>query len=352
MTRCFHTMLPCMLAIGSIGLSSPPPAHAGEILIDVGRGPVTIHLPSSYDPNVPTPLVILLHGYTSSGQEIEDYIGFIPTAEEYGLLYAYPDGTTDCLGNRFWNATDACCNFCGSNVDDSGYLRALVEEIKSQLNVDQRRIYFTGHSNGGFMSYRMACDHADTVAAMVSLAGATYLDGNDCAPVLPVHTLQIHGTADQVIQYNGGCIVHCYPGAVETTETWASYNDCSPIPDNSSPPIDLVADIPGAETDITRYADECQPGGSAELWTINGGSHFPQLSADFNRLVVEYLLSHPKPVPCPNETEFDLVDMAVYRMCFTGPNGTASLQCECADHDQDGDVDFADFAPLQRGFAE
>jgi len=92
---------------------------------------------------------------------------------ELGFLYVFPDGTEDSDGILFWNATDAGYDFFGSGVDDPGYLRALIEEIIVQLNVDSDRIYAIGHSNGGSMVFRMACDHAELIAGIASLAGAT-----------------------------------------------------------------------------------------------------------------------------------------------------------------------------------
>ena len=195
-----------------IGLLCGVHTAADEIFIDLGRGPVRVFVPSTYDPAQPMPLIFLLHGYSSSGNAIEAAWQLEPLAEELGFLYLHPDGTEDIFGFQFWNATDACCDLFGSGVDDSGYLRALIDEIRNQLNVNPNSIHFAGHSNGGFMSYRMACDHADVVASIASLAGATFLDPNDCVPTEPVHTLQIHGTNDDVILYNGGCIGNnCYP---------------------------------------------------------------------------------------------------------------------------------------------
>lgn len=270
---------------------------AADIVIDLGRGPVTVHVPPSYDPQIPTPLVFLLHGYGASGALQESYFQFLPLADEFGLIYLYPDGTIDGGGNRFWNATDACCNFYGSTVDDSGYLLALVDEIKAQLNVDPRRVYFTGHSNGGFMSYRMACDHPETIAAIASLAGATFYDPADCSPASPVHVLQIHGTADTVVLYEGGTFEVPYPGAVETVEQWAQFGGCADLGIVTPPPLDLDAGIPGDETTVYRYDTDCAPNGSAELWSIEGGSHSPNLSDDFAPLILEFLLNHPKADP-------------------------------------------------------
>ena len=288
----------CRAAAGMFVLwslcSVPAAALGGELFIDLGRGPVLVRVPSSYDPATPAPLLMLLHGYSSNGAAQEAYMQFAPIAEEFGLIYLHPDGLIDDFGSRYWNGTDACCDFFG-DTDDSGYLRALIEEVRVQLNVDERRVYIVGHSNGGFMSYRMACDHADIVAAIASLAGATFLNPVDCLPTEPVHVLQIHGDADDVVLYNGGCFVACYPGAVQTTETWAAYNGCAIEGDTSARPIDLDAVIPGNETVITRYETDCAPGGSAELWTIVGGGHVPNLAADFSLQVVEFLLAHPKP---------------------------------------------------------
>lgn len=287
---CFYIAL-CLASLGS-------PAGAGDLYIDAGRGPVRIYVPSSYQSGVETPLVLLLHGYGGSGAAQENYMHFAPIAEEYGVLYAHPDGTVNPGGARFWNATDACCDFLHSGVDDVGYLSSLIDAIGMQLTVDDRRVYVAGHSNGGFMSYRMACERPEMVAAIASLAGATWKDPADCAPSSAVHVLQIHGTNDSVILYNGGALNGVpYPGAIESVEQWAGYAGCSLLPVTNLPPLDLDASIPGAESTIRRYADLCDPEGSGELWTIAGGSHSPNLSSTFARLVVEYLLAHPKPDP-------------------------------------------------------
>ena len=104
----FFVNVPVAIAVtvGSLAVGSPP-ARA-DIIIDLGRGPVVVHVPPSYDPAVPAPLILLLHGYGSSGAQQEAYMQFTPLSDEFGFLYAYPDGTRDANGYRFWNATDAC----------------------------------------------------------------------------------------------------------------------------------------------------------------------------------------------------------------------------------------------------
>ncbi len=258
--------------------------------IDSGRGMVDLLVPDANTPTEPTPLVLLLHGYSSNGDNQEAYMNFSAVVDEFGFLYAYPDGTADAVGNRFWNATDACCNFFFSPVDDSGYLRGLIDLIG--LSYALSDVYIVGHSNGGFMSYRMACDHSDRITAVASLAGATFLDPGDCGSPNPVHVLQIHGTNDGTILYVGGCLgSNCYPGAVTTVEQWATFGGCDLVPDTSAPNLDLVQGLPEDDTTVTRYATDCSDGGSGTLWTIIDGVHSPNLASDFSWQVVDYFFS-------------------------------------------------------------
>jgi polyhydroxybutyrate depolymerase len=223
-----------------------------------------------------------------------------PLAEARGFLVCHPEGTVDRVGWRFWNATDACCHFYGSNVDDSAYLRGLIEELARQYKVDRKRIYVTGHSNGGYMSYRMACDHADLIAGIASLAGMTFLDSNTPRPSQPVNVLQIHGTADETVFYAGGTlpdgwpVMALLPGAVVTVQTWASFNGCQGPQWDAQPSMDLDLAVAGLDTTVMRYTNS-PPGGAVELWTINGGRHTPTLSAEFSPRVIDWLLAHPKP---------------------------------------------------------
>jgi polyhydroxybutyrate depolymerase len=257
-----------------------------------GDRPVTLVVPSSVKPGVPAPLVLLLHGYSVDGTVQELYFQLAPLAQSRGFYYAHPNGTVDEGGKYFWNATDACCNFYGSDVDDSAYLASLIDEIQAAYDVDPKRIYLVGHSNGGFMSYRMACDHADKIAAIASLAGATYLDPADCNPSGPVSVLQIHGTEDSSVPYDGSSD---HPSAEGSASAWAAIDGCSPTPDTSAPAQDFEPDIDGAETLVKRWNAGCQGTSGAELWTIQGGSHLPGMNADFRNSLIDFLYAHPKP---------------------------------------------------------
>ncbi len=275
-------------------------AFGGDIVLDLGRGPVTVHVPASYDPAVPTPFLLLLHPYSGSGAQIANYLGIQAVAEAKGFIYMRPNGTTNTFGIRFWNATDACCDFQNSGVDDSGYLRDLLDAAKLQLNVDPARVHVAGHSNGGFMSYRMACDHSESIASIASLAGASFFDPNDCSPLLPVHVLQIHGTSDGTIGYNGGNNGGApYPSALGSVMQWVNFAGCDPG-STMGAPINLVSNIAGPETTVERFEANCSSRGSGELWSMIGAGHTPSISASFTNQVMDWLYAHPKPTPSTN----------------------------------------------------
>jgi len=268
--------------------------------------PVNLFVPSSYNGQSPMPLVILLHGGGQSGGDTEGYMRFLPLAEGRGFLYCYPDGTPFfALAGFGWNATDAlsdpATDWGGAIVDDAGYLRDLIGEIGQRFAVDRKRVYVVGHSNGAMMAYRMACQSADLIAGIASLAGPTFLDPSLCVPSEPVNILHIHGTADQTAAYWGGAgtIVGSLnvtpdPGAVRSVQNWAGYNGAHDPVTDPARTLDLTLDVPGFDTVVTRYTQH-PPGGAVELWTIEGGVHSPTLSPEFSPRVIDWLLAHRKP---------------------------------------------------------
>ena len=278
------------VGLSSWTVASQAPATATKVALR----PYSEFVPSSYSSKSPVPLVVLLHGYGSSGKQQETYMNFSAVAEQRGFILAYPDGTVDATGKQFWNATEVCCNFF-LDVDDDAYLISILNDMESKYSIDRKRIYFVGHSNGGFMSYRMACKHSDRIAAIASLAGATFLNSSDCAAKEPVSVLQVHGTSDTTILYNGGAILgKQYPSATASVTQWATVNRCS---NNSTPradKLDLVTTITGSETSISSW-NNCRNGTEVELWTVDQGGHTPAISTTFASKVYDFLASHPKP---------------------------------------------------------
>lgn len=287
----------------AVSSSAPAPAATDPAATDAPTSttidptiarPFDVFVPTAYDGTTAVPLLVLLHGYGASGAIQEAYFQVQPIAEARGFLYVHADGTKNAVDSQFWNATDACCGGPDSTVDDSAYITAIIESVQKDYKVDPKRIYLMGHSNGGFMSFRMACDHADKIAAIASLAGATFSDVSKCAPSEPVSILAIHGTGDQTIKYAGDQIQgRSYPSAQTTTATWASYNGCSATSTTSPTKVDLEPGIEGAESTIAAF-DGCPTGVGVELWSIEGGQHIPSVSPAFIGAIIDFLLAHPK----------------------------------------------------------
>ena len=284
---------PVRYTVGSAQWSIAPSTTTSTTVVSTARA-YSKFIPSSYSKDTSLPLVVLLHGYGATGAMQESYMKFESVAETNKFILVYPDGTVDSSGRRFWNATDACCDFL-SDVADDVYLLSILKEMESSYSIDAKRIYFVGHSNGGFMSYRMACKYPDRIAAIASLAGASYFKTTDCGAKSSVSVLQVHGTKDETILYDGGQILGTsYPGAVASASQWATFNQCTQNAATRSSKFDLEPNITGDETSVTAWTN-CQNSSEVELWTMEGAAHIPTLKSTFATKIWEFFAAHPKP---------------------------------------------------------
>jgi polyhydroxybutyrate depolymerase len=261
--------------------------------------------PSRIDPQRRYPLLVLLHGLGHSGADIERYYDVDPLVDELGLLVAYPDGTIQMTSKhwfgrrqRFWNATDLCCDFFGSGVDDVAYLDAVIDDMSHRYPVDPKRIFVGGISNGGYMAYRYACDRAARVAAIVSQAGAMWSDISRCKPSEPVAVLHVHGTADELVPYDGGRVLGTGPvviSAHQSVADWVALDGCATKAESGDTPLDLISDEDptiGVETTTENWSG-CR---GVELWTMHGGVHSPHLQRPaWARAITAWLRAHPMP---------------------------------------------------------
>jgi polyhydroxybutyrate depolymerase len=309
-SRSLLTLLPFLLLLAACGDDDAPAPDAGPAAdagADAGpppdAGPVVPRrlgpadrraefvVPPAHDGVTPLPLMVLLHGYSATAGAQDLYFRAAATARARGYYLILPDGTIDREGNRFWNATPACCNFGGSPVDDVAYLTSLLDEAESVVPVDTARVYFYGHSNGGFMSYRMACELSERITAIVSLAGADFAGEMDCVPGQGVSVLQVHGTMDDSVDYAGTPI---YTSARAAAARWAGRNGCDVAASSTGAPLDLVDALPGAETSVEQWQTGCAAGLDAELWTIADGSHIPVFNDAWPSAVADWLLRHSR----------------------------------------------------------
>ena len=236
------------------------------------RGEELIYLPADYSESNSYPLVILLHAYGMDTSQAESIWGFTESVSEYNFIYAVPSGTLDQDGSYFWNSNSACCNFYNSSVDDVSYLYQYIRRLKDSYNINANRIYVVGDSNGGFMALELAYRFPDLISASVSSAGASHFESRSDL-LTGVHILQIQGTDDTSILFEGGFIGgRPYPGAEATARQWAIYNNCS-LPGLATEPKDLDSNLLGQETEVIVYSSGCRSAGSVELWAIQKGGH-------------------------------------------------------------------------------
>ncbi len=236
-------------------------------------------MPGGHDYNRPLPLVIGLHGFSGSGWWNSYYMGLFDSILDNEHLLLWPNGSLNSVGIRFWNATDACCADGITQSDDVEWLDELINEAIISYGADPEGIIFIGHSNGGFMSHRMACERGDMIHSIVSLAGATYNDfSSDCGDSGRPNILNIHGTNDGVILYEGGYHFNWdgfseYPSANLSTSYWAERSGCEESLTNIGV-LDLVYTVNEEETTMFENLN-CEEGNRVALWSINDGGHNP-----------------------------------------------------------------------------
>jgi polyhydroxybutyrate depolymerase len=201
------------------------------------------------------PLVVMLHGAFGSGEQAERAYGWDQLADAAKFIVAYPDG----LSER-WNVHGCCGEPARENIDDVGFITAMVDQIGAAMGVDRSRIYATGISNGGMMSYTLACNTA--VFAAIGPDSATQLDA--CKSPHPTSVLHIHGTADRVIRYDGGSgegdVQVDGPSVPDVNAFWRNVDRCA------APTVSTA----GA---LTTSTAACADHRTVELITIDGGGH-------------------------------------------------------------------------------
>lgn len=258
-------------------------ACAPQYSVD-GR-PYALAIPA--DVKGPLPLVVLLHGFGASAEAQDVILPFSKEVASRRFLYALPNGTIDSDGKRFWNATDACCDYEDLKPDDVTFVRKVIADVKANHRVDARKVFLIGHSNGGFLALRLACEAGDEVTAVVSLAGATWLDAQRCPPGRPVSVLAVHGTADTVIGFNGGSTnAGAYPSASRTVATLAERNGCT----GARAKLGSSDFLDDAASETTREAfSGCPAGGAVELWSVAGAGHIPIFHPQWRTAVLDWL---------------------------------------------------------------
>lgn len=178
-----------------------------------------LYVPASYVPSVSSPLVINFHGYTSNANDQMNYGDFRAIADTAGFLLVHPMGTLDVQGYTYWNSN------WGGTVDDIGFTEALIDSLSLGYNINLNRVYSTGMSNGGFMSYTLACELSNRIAAIASVTGSMNFNQSlTCNPLHPMPVMEIHGTADPTVPYLGSL---GFESVANTLSYWVGFNQCN-----------------------------------------------------------------------------------------------------------------------------
>jgi len=223
-----------------------------------------LYVPEIYDGSTAVPLVLNFHGFGSGASQQMFYGDFRDIADTEGFLLVHPEGTT-LIGNQFWNV-----GFPGlsSTIDDVGFTEALIDELATLYTIDLDRVYATGMSNGGFMSFLLACQLSEKIAAVASVTGSMTQDTfDDCNAQLPTPVLQIHGTEDDVVFYNENNLSLPIPNVISY---WVDHNNCETTPTTTTLPDVDVSD--GSTIEYSVYEDG-DNGITTEHMKVIGGGH-------------------------------------------------------------------------------
>ena len=217
----------------------------------------TLYIPASYSAGNEAPLLFNFHGYTSNAWQQAFYSNFNTVADDEGFIIVYPEGTLDNTGTSHWNV-----GWGGSTVDDIGFTSAIIDSISADYSINQDRVYSTGMSNGGFMSYQLACELSDRIAAIASVTGSMNMGWfNSCNPNHPMPIMEIHGTADGNVPYA------TIPSIMDY---WANFNNCNSSAIITNVPNTSTTDGCTAEHQIWENGNN---GSTVEHYKIIGGEH-------------------------------------------------------------------------------
>lgn len=221
-----------------------------------------VYIPATYSASQPVPLVIGLHGTTSSGALFQQYRGFNNIADTANFIAVYPDGSS-ILGIRYWNYGIMST----TTADDLGFLETLVDTLRANYSILDNRVYCAGMSNGSFMAYYLACNSLK-FAAIAGVTGSMSVNMyNACGNANPIPVLHMHGTDDSTNPYEG---TSSMKGIDEVIQFWVQKNQCTTPPTILAIPNSNSTD----EATATQFVYENGiHGNSVELFKITGGGH-------------------------------------------------------------------------------
>jgi polyhydroxybutyrate depolymerase len=266
-----------------------------------------LHIPPKLDPLKPLPLVFAFHGGGGTGLQMERFSGFSELSDKEGFIVCYPDGVQR---NWFDGRVVDDSKAHRDKIDDAGFIDALIDVIAKKRPIDQKRIYATGISNGGFFSHYLGAKLSKRFAAIAPVVGGMApIVAVDFKPEQPVSVLILQGTKDPMVPFDGGPLKYNRGELVSTRTTvrkWVEHNGCKDAVDEDLPDKDPED---GTKVKRVTYAGG-RNGTEVVLYAIEGGGHtwpggtqyLPQWmigpvckDIDATQVIWDFFAKHPKP---------------------------------------------------------
>jgi len=261
-------LLMCLVSCGDsaakpTGSSSPSPGTAqhGSLTVAGLKRTYRLYAAASIATQA-SPLVFVLTGCPGTGDEMADLSKADTMAAAGHFVVVYPDPVPDASGDPSnlegcWSAGTCCGDAQTKGVDDVRFISALLDRLIATTSIDKARVFVAGLSSGGMMAYRLACELSDRIAAIASVSGAQVIQS--CRPARPISILEMHGTSDQQLPYEGD---QYFPSASSTIERWVTLDGCAATPTQTVKGI----------THISIWS-QCHAGTVVRFDTIDGGHH-------------------------------------------------------------------------------
>lgn len=244
-----------------------------------------LHLPSDLNPSQTAPLVFIFHGWRNDALTFQPP-GILELADQNGFLVLIPSGS-GADDDTAWNAGGCCGTAAAGDVDEIAFVRQVLSDVGTLVKVDPKRIYAAGFSNGGMLAYRLACQMADTFAAVAAVSGTLFY--SPCLPAQPVSILHIHGLEDVIVPFSGGgeLIPGGFPAVEQGIHTWVGLDGCR-----------FHTKTERLNTPIAYHTyTSCQSDSAVELYTIQSLGHGWPTIPEFPTAAIlwDFFADHPKP---------------------------------------------------------
>ncbi len=281
-----------------------PGDHSRSLAADGGERTYLVHVPPQYDPAAPMPAVLAFHGGGGNANNMVAFSGLNEKADQAGFIVVYPEGSGRLPRMLTFNAGNCCGKAAESKIDDVAFTRLVLDDLERIANVDRRRVFATGMSNGAMMSYRLAAELSDRIAAVAPVAGP--MGTKDCRPGRAVSVMHFHGDADEFAPFKGGR--GRGPSGTDfysvqySIDAWVAANGCRPTRQTTRLP-----DRADDGTTVKEIRDASgRDGAEVVLVVIEGGGHTwpgrePRLRAlgastrdiSANDMMWEFFQQHP-----------------------------------------------------------